>query len=153
MKLKLSTITPRRKGKLDVHCLTQHNQHQSNIPHAPIAVIPTPVWAAQTLGKSTTIAMALVISLPCAGGPILSDVQMTALTGHRETSEAGLTGPVATGAQANHPAEAGNLAEALATVPTEASGPAKAPPLTTAKEAREDHHTMAKETPSYTGIK
>ena len=70
--------------------------------------------------------------------------------GEEDAIEADPTGPTATGTQADHWAKTGSLPEALATVPTKASAPAKTPPSTTAKEG---HHTVAKEAPLHTGIK
>ena len=104
------------------------SQQQPYSPHALTVVTPTPVQDAQPLDKSTIIATVLNISPPCAGDPALSDVPLSALTGHRETTEAGSTGPAAACAQADHPAKVGSLVDAFPTVPAKASVPTTAPP-------------------------
>ena len=115
-------------------------------------VIPILMTAAKPLSMNITTATALATSPPCAGGPTLLNIQMTATASCSEIPESDPKDPVAAGAQAGCPVEAGSLTKALTAVPTEASAPAIATASITAKEAKENPHTAAEEVPSHTGL-
>ena len=67
---------------------------------------PTPMLAAQPSGESAMIAMALDTSQPYAGDPTLTDIPPTISTGHKEITEAGLTGEAAATTQATQQRQA-----------------------------------------------
>ena len=78
------------------------SQQQPDSPHAPAVDTLTLVQAAQPFGECAIIATTLDISPLCAGGPALTDILLTASTGHRETTDAGPTCPAAAGTQSDH---------------------------------------------------